>query len=394
MKHLTEFRRARFFPPIPAEIVDDFAIIRATRVRSQTPLLFLTLFLTTPAAIYAASPGAWLIVQVGLPVIMGAACLLGFADLMRTRNVRISPRRARRMVSEAIWVSGSLAVVCSAWCTFSWLGAPAETRIYYPMIVSMGSLATAYCLSTMRAATIVNLGIGLIPMSVLLLTSGSRLDLAAGVALFVATALLLRMIFQQHDQLVDLLMLQRRMHALANTDPLTGLLNRRAFDERLDTEIHHQRSDAPFTLALLDLDGFKPINDRFGHATGDRLLREVAARLAKTCGSDALVARLGGDEFAVLVPRESSAANAPLADLLLTALVPPCVIDGQPIRVGASVGLAHFPVDGSCAGSLLNVADTALYAAKGRALAGASPLPRLNDRDDIAAPHALSVARA
>lgn len=355
--------RRWLFPPIPEAIRDDFSVLRAERIRSQSPLLFITLFLTTPTAIYGASPGLTPFISIGFPLLMGAACLVGFIVLLSQRHIPIRPRVARRMISETTWVSGSLAVVCSIWCVTSWLTAPPELRIYYPMIVSMGSLATAYCLSTMRWATVVNLGIGLLPMSVLLFTSGNRLDLAAGTSLFVASAFLFRLILQQHGQLVDLLMLQRQMRELAATDPLTGLLNRRAFDDRV-TQAIETADETPFTVALLDLDGFKPVNDRFGHAMGDRLLCEVAHRLVQCGGSNVAVGRFGGDEFAILVPAGSRIDPDRVADHFLTVLIAPYRIDGGHIRIGASIGVSCWPQDGRGAAELFREADRRLYAAK------------------------------
>jgi diguanylate cyclase (GGDEF)-like protein len=301
---------------------------------------------------------------VGIPVVMGTACLVRFFAWMKKRRQLLDEHSAARMIAGATWVSGTLGTICSTWCVVSFLTAPPELRIYYPMIMAMGSLATAYCLSTIRGATIINLLIGLLPISLLLLFSGSRMDLAAGTSLVVASAFLLRMIFQQHDQLVDLLLLQRQMRELADTDPLTGLPNRRVLAERLDREIARAGPDASFALALLDLDGFKPVNDQYGHGCGDLLLCEVADRLRKACGAHALPARLGGDEFAILVPAGSALSLAVIADHMLAALVPPYQIEGHVIRVGASIGVATWPGDGATSRELFETADAALYAVK------------------------------
>lgn len=368
MKMIVAKFRQHVFLPIPRPISDDFAVLRATHINSQTPLLFLMLFLTTPTAAFASAEGAHPFIRFGLPAIMGMMCLAGFFKLVKTRHIVISPKRARRMIRESDWVSGSGAVLCSVWCVVNWLHAAPETRIYYPMIMAMGSLATAYCLSTMRWATVLNLGIGLIPISALLILAGNKLDLAAGVSMFVATAFLLRMIFQQHNGLVNLLTLQRRTSELATTDPLTGLLNRRALSERLDAQMaiaaNTDTGNDAFAIALLDLDGFKPVNDRYGHATGDVLLREVANRLRATCDGSAIVARLGGDEFAILVPQASILLSSVIADHVLAALVPPYQIGGHMIQIGASIGVAYWPVDGTTPDALFETADRALYAAK------------------------------
>jgi len=352
------------FPPIPEAILADFKLLRASRLQSQIPLLYLTLLLTIPTTIYGSSQGAPAWVRVGIPVVMGTACLVRFFAWTKKSKQKLDEQSAEKMVTAATWVSGSLGVICSTWCVMSFLTAPPELRIYYPMIMSMGSLATAYCLSTIRGATIINLVIGLLPISLLLLFSGKRMDLAAGTSLVVASAFLLRMIFQQHEQLVDLLLLQRQMRELADTDPLTGLPNRRVLTERLEQEIERAGPDASFALALLDLDGFKPVNDQYGHGCGDLLLCEVADRLRKACGASALPARIGGDEFAILVPAGSAISLAAIADHILAALVPPYQIEGHILRVGASIGVATWPGDGTTSRSLFETADIALYAIK------------------------------
>lgn len=364
----------RFFPPIPDEIRDDVAVLRAHRVETLTPMLFLMLAATTPTAIYGGVATVHPFVRIGFPVILAVVCLLGFGVQMHFRGRRISPRRARRMIQEATWLSGTMAVMCSSWTVVNWLAAPPEAHSYYAMIMAMGSLATAYCLSSIRFATFVNLSIGLVPIALLMLTSGHPPEVAAGTSLVVATLFLMRMMIQQHGQLVDLLQLQRQMRELAHTDPLTGVSNRREFDRRLDEAIAGADAGARFAIALLDLNGFKPVNDRYGHAVGDQLLCEVAARLRGACGDDAMVARQGGDEFAILVPAGSPLLDTTLADHLLAALAAPYRIDERLIRVGASVGVAAWPVDGHTPRKLFETADRALYAAKAAGRAGTSPV--------------------
>ena len=356
--------RTRVFPPVPDAIRDDVALLRANRIETLTPMLFLMLAATTPTAIYAGVESVHWIIRFGFPITLAVVCLLGLFYLLNTRGRRMSPRRARRAIKEATWLSGSMGAMCSIWTVTNWFAAPPEAHSYYAMIMAMGSLATAYCLSSIRFATIVNLGIGLVPIMLLMLTSGNPPEVAAGTSLFVATAFLLRMIVQQHGQLVDLLQLQQQMRDLAHTDPLTGLWNRRELDARLDQEIAAAGPGTVFAIALLDLDGFKPVNDRYGHGVGDALLCEVAKRLRRACGADAIVARQGGDEFAILVPTGSPLLDTSLADHLLAELAAPYRIDGAVIRVGASVGVARWRLDGGSAKKLFETADRAVYAAK------------------------------
>jgi diguanylate cyclase (GGDEF)-like protein len=141
---------------------------------------------------------------------------------------------------------------------------------------------------------------------------------------------------------------------LARTDELTGLANRR----RLLAEIDNF-SKIEGALMLLDLDGFKPINDKHGHEIGDRILREVAKRFNRTLPQGALLARLGGDEFGVLI-RGSYEEALESANALRASVSYPFSIEGREISVGVSIGIVHN--DG--AGELLKRADAAMYRAK------------------------------
>ena len=141
---------------------------------------------------------------------------------------------------------------------------------------------------------------------------------------------------------------------LARTDDLTGLPNRR----RLIAEIA-SFNDVEGALLLLDLDGFKPVNDRYGHEMGDRILRQVAQRFSRSLPSGAILARLGGDEFGVIAPG-SDEATLELASALKATLSYPFIINGKSISIGVSIG--HVRNDGN--GDLLHRADLAMYETK------------------------------
>lgn len=154
----------------------------------------------------------------------------------------------------------------------------------------------------------------------------------------------------------------RQLQHAATHDPLTGLLNRSAFFDVLDDHL----VTAPGTTGVvyLDLDGFKPINDRWGHGHGDRVLRAVADRLCSTAGPADAVARLGGDEFAICCPQTDERALVGLAERILIVLRAPITLDQAIVRVGASIGLAVCPAD-ACSGDVLVAsADSALLHVK------------------------------
>ena len=155
------------------------------------------------------------------------------------------------------------------------------------------------------------------------------------------------------------------LHSMAHSDPLTGLLNRRGLDEALTRALGRATSERVLALYMLDLDGFKPVNDRFGHDVGDELLRVVAQRLRASVRAGDAVARLGGDEFIVMAHGLSDASQArELGDKLLAAFRAPFKLDEQTCSVTATIGYALAPTDTSDAGALLKAADAAMYAGK------------------------------
>ena len=152
----------------------------------------------------------------------------------------------------------------------------------------------------------------------------------------------------------------------ANFDALTGLANRTRFNDRVAQAFSHaSRHPQPFALLYLDLDHFKPVNDSLGHAAGDALLRQVAQRMAAVVRDDDLLARIGGDEFALLLPRiEALDESTHVAKKIVEALSAPFELPEGTVRIGISIGIAHFPPDGHTAEALAASADRALYMAK------------------------------
>jgi diguanylate cyclase (GGDEF)-like protein len=152
------------------------------------------------------------------------------------------------------------------------------------------------------------------------------------------------------------------MRRWALTDPLTGLANRRGLSERIEYEVaRHARQSRRFAIVMIDLDGFKLVNDRFGHPAGDELLRDVAAALLEAVRDQDTVARLGGDEFCVLAPETDATGGAQLADRITAATRR--VTTGLE-SLSASVGVAVYPDDGTAPAVVLEAADTAQIAAK------------------------------
>jgi diguanylate cyclase (GGDEF)-like protein len=156
---------------------------------------------------------------------------------------------------------------------------------------------------------------------------------------------------------------EQRILKLAYEDPLTQLPNRSQFSQSLEQGIIRARArHEALAIMVMDLDRFKYVNDSLGHGVGDHVLREVGSRLRLIQGS--AVARLGGDEFALLVPASSTVTVIDAAKSIIAALEVPIVYAGQPLDVGASIGIAMFPAHGENSQTLVRNADIAMYVAK------------------------------
>lgn len=150
----------------------------------------------------------------------------------------------------------------------------------------------------------------------------------------------------------------------ARTDPLTGLSNRRVFDQRMDEQFAKFKStQQPFTLALLDIDHFKKINDTYGHASGDEVLREIGGRLREISDQCNLIARYGGEEFAIVFNAPLAQAVKIMDQLRVRVAAKPVIADGNSIRVTFSCGVAQLQA-GDRVGNLFRYTDEALYCAK------------------------------
>jgi diguanylate cyclase (GGDEF)-like protein len=154
---------------------------------------------------------------------------------------------------------------------------------------------------------------------------------------------------------------------LANTDSVTGLPNRHALDERLQEDIRHaKRMSTQFAVVMMDLDGFKNVNDTYGHAVGDETLNSLFNYLAENIRPTDFLARYGGDEL-TLIARDTSLSVAEIVTKKFINLVKgykPPISGDHNIEMGISCGIAVYPIHARTAGDLLRAADAALYQAK------------------------------
>jgi diguanylate cyclase (GGDEF)-like protein len=207
--------------------------------------------------------------------------------------------------------------------------------------------------------------LGVVMLSVLafcLWGSGNGLSWVVELNVTLFAVIHCRSVQEKFDIVAEQIRMQRKLRLLAERDPLTSLTNRRGFEAALNALC---QVNTAFAILYIDLDGFKPVNDRFGHASGDELLRQVADRLVAVVRTKDVVARLGGDEFAILQLPVTQRRNAEaLAQRILSTLSRPFEVDDHPVVIGASIGICIPPGGQADSAQLLKQADDALYQAK------------------------------
>ena len=195
-----------------------------------------------------------------------------------------------------------------------------------------------------------------------LFTQYVSIGIATAFASFSMASLLRKAILRQIDARLLADELASKARNLADTDMLTGIPNRRAMFQKIDYLVEQRR---PFWMGIFDLDGFKAINDVYGHVVGDTLLRAVVTRATDLDFDGATFGRIGGDEFIAILPGHLSDEKVGfLGNSTIEAISRPYPIDLMQLKVGASAGFSHFPSMGACGAQLYEKADYALYKAK------------------------------
>lgn len=306
---------------------------------------------------------------------------------LKVRDREVAPERILRELRMTLVYALVFSLGFCIWALRQIANLEAGAENHVILFASLAAIGCAYGVSRYPAAArtpILFLGV---PLALQLVFSGDTAHIGVGVGLGVVLLVLMRLLALHDDSFRELvesrtaITLEReraqraerlakaekaKARLIADTDPLTGLANRRAFLRALGRRAAAlARSRKGFALAMVDLDGFKPINDTFGHAAGDRVLEGIGSRLARAGGDGALIARTGGDEFALLLPRIRSMTGANSAGAAIcAALQEPFLVDGREFRVSGCCGVTLLLAGDCNVDEALIRADTALYRAK------------------------------
>ena len=296
-----------------------------------------------------------------------------FAILIIARSIVWLVRRGKspaetdivRYLFSTTLLAGAMSLCLGIWGV-ALINSDIPDKPFVPLFIAFGAIACSYSLSTLPRAAFATVVLGAGPVIVALLGSSVRIEMAVGLNLLLIFLLNLRLVVNQYDYLVASVVAHAEVSALAYADPLTGLSNRRAFIEGLETITKSlPNGDACAAVAMIDLDGFKSINDTFGHAAGDAVLMQTAQRIQASFATCHIVARLGGDEFAVLIAGvDASALVAEISRVFVKQMSAPFAVSWSQLRLTASIGIATVMPEDTSALAIMARADVALYEVK------------------------------
>lgn len=298
-------------------------------------------------------------------VLPGGFILLGCYRCLvwyRRRRVAVPTAKVRRYLRSTGWIALGMGLVGGLWTVDAYFDTVETRRVLAPVFIFMITFAGAICLTSMPRVAAGVMFVTLAPMLTIMFQSADIGIQAMAVCFIIVSLLTLLLIVNSFNEIISGLVLRHELKALSETDPLTGLANRRAFHARFSAASGGMDGPQSVTLVMIDLDGFKEANDRFGHAAGDAILVQAGERLSSLCQDARCVARLGGDEFAVLIDTDGDSDS--LKRAVQSVLSLPYHFREQRISISASVGLAHGAKPDISLETLMRDADSELYRAK------------------------------
>ncbi|MHC8492677.1 putative bifunctional diguanylate cyclase/phosphodiesterase [Thalassospira sp. SM2505] len=345
----------------------------------QIPVLYMLLLANAVALAYTHYGDApdWLTVYA--VIVLGTVCIARAIAWSRARvdidDISVCLGHLRRIRVLAATVS----VLFTAWAITMFDYGDAYQQGHVAYFISITVVGCIFCLVNFPPAAMLVVVIVLGTFVMFFGLSGNEVYVAIAVNMALVSVMIIQIIRsfyanfaglidtqldleEQHQTTIEL---SRQNEALALIDPLTGLSNRRAFFTHLDEMVKRSEPEKTFAVAMIDLDGFKPVNDVHGHPAGDELLMQAGERLRRILGEDTLLARLGGDEFGAVLTKQGDAIELiELGHRLCKALNQPFTLSTITVQVSASLGFATYPSVARSSNGLFERADFALYHAK------------------------------
>jgi diguanylate cyclase len=350
---------------LPPEMRNELVKLQYDQLQAQMPTLY-------PAVIVAVIIGALAlpsslspIFRFVVPAMFVGTCVYWMGAWRHRKGRTIDAERAGHELHHTARMTMGFGFAIGLWSMTILLDTDGAGRSFVPVLIMTAATIAAHCMASIPRTAIIMIALTTLPTIILLLVSGNEGAMTMGVAVFITSLIHCRLMIQSYRQMVASLRISHQMYGQANSDDLTGLPNRRAFTAMFESEVAREGTAASFGIAMIDLDGFKQVNDEWGHAMGDAMLSAVAERFEHYRRRSDTVFRFGGDEFAVIFRDVTDDTEI---DARATALLGGlAAIDEQgnvALRIGASLGYALYRRDGSNLTDLLAAADAALYRAK------------------------------
>lgn len=339
----------------------------------QLPMMYFILLVNTLmlAGTHLAYAPRWLAVY--CPLLMMVFGVIRSVGWIRTRKQAQSTEQMLTALKRTNMLAPFVAVAFTAWSLALFPYGNSYTQAHVAFYMAITVIGCIFCMMHLLPAALVTAAVVNTAFVLFFASTNIITFVATAIDVLLVSIAMLIILKTQYADFTRMVNMQahtaklseENLH-LANQDSLTGLANRRQFFSRLDTQLSRARNqEARLAVGLIDLDGFKPVNDLYGHSVGDKLLYQVGQRLSGLLDDDVHLARLGGDEFALIITRPMSDDQLrAFGEKICTSMREPFLLVDIPIQISGSLGIATFPDHASSAVQVYEYADYALYQSK------------------------------
>ena len=346
----------------------------------QIPLLYAILIANMLLLAYTHYTFASIAQTLILPICLSLISAYRTVLILRTDVSKLSDETIAKRLRSTIWLAGILGIIFISWALSLFDMGNAYTQGHVAFFICLTVIACVTCLMHLRQSAIILNMVVILPAVIFFASTDMVVFQAIALNMMLVCAAMMFVLLRYYNDFTDriakeqmlieqgerLKILNEENRDQANRDSLTSLPNRRCFFGELDNMISERKGcETPFAVGILDLDGFKPVNDVFGHPTGDQLLIQTGERLKRLLDEDVILARLGGDEFGLIIPEfKSNVKLQNLGQQICEALQTPFKMSDGSALIAGTVGFASFPASGQTSAQLFERADYALCYAK------------------------------
>lgn len=364
--------RLRMLIAVP---LDNPALLKAQyqALARQLPMMYLILLVNTWALAATHLPSAPWFLTIGVPLLMTFIGVARATLWWQTRTRTLEPLWMFNMLTRTNRLSGFIAIAFTGWSLSLYPYGGSFEQAHVAFFIAITVIVCIFCMMHLRFAALLSAAIVNVAFVIFFASTRNPTFLATAINLLLVTGAMLVVLQNHYRDFTSLVNAQAQTERLgnenlrlANEDSLTGLPNRRQFFTALEQALLSARSEGRrLAVGILDLDGFKPVNDLYGHGVGDRLLVQVGQRLLQLADPHTQIMRLGGDEFGLIfTDGRDDAALLEAGRLMCAELQVPFLLVDVPVKISASLGIASFPDMASDASELFEFADYALYQSK------------------------------